>query len=39
MTYPKLGPFLYADVFVMHDKLLVDGNLYKRMFWHLFKKA
>lgn len=39
MAYPKLGPFLYADVLVMHGKLLVDGQMYKRLFWHVFKKA
>ena len=39
MNYRKLGPFIYADVLVMHGKLLVGDQLYQRLFWNIFKKV
>ncbi len=37
--YFKFGPFLYAEVLVMHGKLLVEDQMYRRVFWNIFKKV
>jgi hypothetical protein len=39
MSYRKFGPFLYADVLVMHGKLLMEDQKYQRVFGNIFKKV